>query len=214
MNYLILILIIIAAYFYGCISSARVVAKTFRSLNIYKVGTGLADTENIFVNVSRPLGVLVGLLDILKAFFFLLVIEYLVRWLNFYGIVEGADLLYNKNIMLLYGLAMLVGHCLPATNNFKGGRGIFTYSGYLLYFVPAPMIISLIVAGLITFIWKQVRFAQYVIVILPVLLTHIFYAFIPTFRSNLPPHFIVIIWAIAIIMGVLNFILSKRLGEI
>ena len=70
MNYLILILIIIAAYFYGCISSARVVAKTFRSLNIYKVGTGLADTENIFVNVSRPLGVLVGLLDILKAFFF------------------------------------------------------------------------------------------------------------------------------------------------
>ncbi|HOR30031.1 MAG TPA: glycerol-3-phosphate acyltransferase, partial [Candidatus Syntrophosphaera thermopropionivorans] len=121
MNYLILILIIIAAYFYGCISSARVVAKTFRSLNIYKVGTGLADTENIFVNVSRPLGVLVGLLDILKAFFFLLVIEYLVRWLNFYGIVEGADLLYNKNIMLLYGLAMLVGHCLPATNNFKGG---------------------------------------------------------------------------------------------
>ncbi|HOD59359.1 MAG TPA: glycerol-3-phosphate acyltransferase [Candidatus Syntrophosphaera sp.] len=214
MNYLILILIIIAAYFYGCISTARVVAKTFRSLNIYKVGTGLADTENIFVNVSRPLGVLVGLLDILKAFLFLILIEYLARWLNYYGIVEGADLLYNKSIMLLYGLAMLIGHCLPITNNFKGGRGIFTYSGYLLYFVPGPMIISLIVAGFITFIWKQVRFAQYVLVILPVLLTHIFYAFIPYFRKGLPPHFIVIIWAIAIIMGVLNFILSKRLGEI
>lgn len=214
MIYLILILIIIIAYFYGCISTARVVAKNFRSLNIYKVGTGLADTENIFVNVSRPLGVLVGLLDILKAFIFLIIIEYLMRWLNYSGVIEGAEFLYDKSVMLLYGLAMLIGHCLPITNNFKGGRGIFTYSGYLLYFAPGPIIISLIVAGLITFIWKQVRFAQYVIVILPVLLTHIFYTFMPTFRKDLPPHFIVIIWAIAIIMGVLNFILSKRLGEI
>lgn len=97
-----------------------------------------------------------------------------MRWLNYSGVIEGAEFLYDKSVMLLYGLAMLIGHCLPITNNFKGGRGIFTYSGYLLYFAPGPMIISLIVAGLITFIWKQVRFAQYVIVILPVLLTHIF----------------------------------------
>jgi glycerol-3-phosphate acyltransferase PlsY len=48
---------------FGGFSTARILAKSVRSLNIYKVGTGLADTENIFQNVSRPMGILVGLID-------------------------------------------------------------------------------------------------------------------------------------------------------
>lgn len=213
MIYLIMFLIAVAAYFYGCFSTAKMVAKTFRSLNIYKVGTGLADTENIYAHVSRLLGVLVSLLDILKALLFLLVTELLLRLLARSGAVPGSELLYSKNIMLIYGLAMLIGHCLPVTHRFRGGRGIFTYTGFLLYFAPWPMLIALLVAWLIIMIWKQIRFAQYVIVILPVLLTHVFYTFIPLFRKELPPYFVAIIWGVAIMMGALNFIVSKKLGE-
>jgi glycerol-3-phosphate acyltransferase PlsY len=214
MIYLIMLLIIVAAYFYGCFSTARLMAKSLRSLNIYKIGTGMADTENIYTHVSRAMGILVGLMDILKALLFLLLVELLMKLLDASGAVPGSELLYNKSVMLIYGLAMLVGHCLPATHKFRGGRGIFTYTGYLLYFAPGPMLISLIVAWLIVVIWRQIRFAQYVIVILPVLLSHIFYTFVPMFRQELPPFFVVIIWAIAIIMGVLNYIVSKKLGEL
>lgn len=214
MIYLIMFLIVVAAYFYGCCSTARMFAKTVRSLNIYKIGTGLADTENIYTNVSRPMGILVGALDILKALLFLLVVEFVLKLLDASGSLGGMSLLYNKSIMLLYGLAMLIGHCLPVTHKFRGGRGTFTYTGFLLYFAPGPMLVSLIVAWLIVLIWKQIRFAQYVIVILPVLLTHVFYTFIPLFRKELPPYFVVIIWGIAILMGVLNFIVSKKLGEL
>ncbi len=210
-----MVLIIVVAYFYGSFSTARVLTKTFRSLNIHKVGTGLADTENIYTHVSRPMGILVGALDILKALLFLHGVELLMKVLDAHSSLEGADLLYHKNVMLLYGLAMLVGHCLPITHKFKGGRGIFTYTGYLLYFVPQPMLITLIIAWLIVVLWKQIRFAQYVIVILPVLLTHFFYAFFPqSFPKEMPRFFVAIIWGIAIMMGGLNFMVSKNLGEL
>ena len=74
MIYLIAAGIVVLAYLYGCFSTARIVAKGFRSLDIYKVGTGLADTENIYANISRPLGVLVGALDMAKAYLFMKVI--------------------------------------------------------------------------------------------------------------------------------------------
>ncbi|MFO8145200.1 MAG: glycerol-3-phosphate acyltransferase [Candidatus Syntrophosphaera sp.] len=214
MLYLILILIIAISYLYGCCSTARILAKTFKSLNIYKVGTGLADTENIFMNVSRPMGVLVGALDMLKSLLFLLAVESVLKLLVASGSLPGMELLYDKSIMMLYGLGMLIGHCLPITHKFRGGRGIFTYSGFLLYFIPAPMLVSLIVAGLIALIYNQIRFAHYVIVLLPVLLTHVFYTFIPFFRRELPNSFIAAIWGIAIFMGVLNFFVSRKLGEL
>ncbi len=214
MIYLIMILIIALAYLYGCFSTARIVAKAFKSLNIYKVGTGLAETENIFKNVSRPMGGPVGALDMLKSLLFLLAVESVLKLLVASGSLPGMELLYDKSIMLLFGLAMLIGHCLPITHKFRGGRGVFTYSGFLLYFIPAPMLVSLIVAGLIALIYNQIRFAHYVIVLLPVLLTHVFYTFIPFFRRELPNSFIAAIWGIAIFMGVLNFFVSRKLGEL
>ncbi len=214
MNILIMLLIIVAAYFYGCFSTARMVARTFHSLNIEKVGTGMADTENIYCNVSRSMGVVVGALDMMKALLFLQVVEFLMRLLASHGSIAGADILFHKNVMLFYGTAMLVGHCLPITHKFRGGRGVFTYTGYLLYFMPLPMVITLFVAWLIVVLWKQIRFAQYVIVILPVLLSHFFFAFIPSFREDLPRFFVAIVWGIAILMGILNFAVSKKLGEL
>lgn len=214
MIYLLLILIVAVSYLWGCFSTARIVAKSFRFINIHKVGNGLADTENIYTHVSHSLGILVGALDILKALVFLLLVEGLLRLLEAQGVWPGLDLLYNRSLMLVYGLAMLIGHCLPATHQFKGGRGIFTYTGFLLYIAPLPMLVSVLAAWLIVLRWKQIRFAQYVIVILPVLLTHVFYTFIPMFRRELPRYFVALIWGIAILMGALNYLVSKKHGEL
>lgn len=189
-------------------------AKGVRSLNIFKVGTGLADTENIYSHVSKPLGILAGALDVLKALVFLMAVHVLSVLLDSTGVFSGSELLYNRNVMLLYGTAMLVGHCLPVFHKFHGGRGIFTYTGFLLYFVPIPMLIALTIAWLIVVLYKQIRFAQYVIVILPVLFTHVFYTFFPQLLPDIPRFFVAIIWAVAILMGTLNFIVSKKMGEI
>lgn len=214
MSWLIFFLILCLSYLYGCLSTARIISKSSRSLNIYKVGSGLADTENIYSNISKPLGVLVGALDAAKAYVFLLVVEMLLSLWNRSGSITGIALLYQHNIMLLYGLGMLIGHCLPFTNHFRGGRGIFTYMGYIAYFAFYPMLITAIIAWILVVKFKQIRFAQYLIVILPVIIFQIFYSLIPSYRNELPTYFVPILLGIALLMGVLNIIVSKKLGEI
>lgn len=205
--------IVIMAYFYGCFSTARIVAKGLRSLNIYKVGSGLADTENIYTNISKPLGVLVGALDMAKAYLFLIVVEMLLIFLEGTGLLPNVEVIHRLNYMLVYGLAMLLGHCLPLTHRFKGGRGIFTYTGFMLYFAPIPMIVTLVIAWALIVFYRQIRFAQYLIVILPIILAQVLYSFIPIFRKDKPPYFIGMMLGVALFMGILNFVVSKKLGE-
>ena len=214
MIYLFVILVIIVAYLYGCFSTARIVAKGFRSLNVYKIGTGLADTENIYTNISNPLGTLVGAIDVAKAYLFLLIVEVLLRFIDTSVInYPGFSVLYHENLMLVYGMSMLIGHCLPYNHHFRGGRGIFTYMGMLAYFAFLPTCISALIAWVIVVRFKQIRFAQYLIVILPVVLFIIFYTLIPNYHKDLPSYFITLLLGNAVIMGILNIIVSKRLGE-
>ena len=161
MIYLFVLLIILLSYLYGGFSTARIIAKSFRSLNIYKVGTGLADTENIYTNISKSMGIIVGALDVAKAYVYMMVIELLLRLLGSAEIFSGISILYSHNIMLLYGLGMLVGHCLPLRNHFRGGRGIFTYIGFMAYFAFVPMLITTIIAWVLVVRFRQIRFAQY-----------------------------------------------------
>jgi len=211
--YLFALLIILLSYLYGCFSTARIITKSFRSLNVYKVGSGLADTENIYTHISRPLGVLVGAVDVAKAYLYLLVVEMVLRLIDNSGLVAHVSALYQHNVMLLYGTGMLIGHCLPFTNHFRGGRGIFTYMGFVAYFAFTPTLISAILAWVLVIRFRQIRFAQYLIVILPVVLFQVFYALIPAYRRELPAYFVPIMLGIAVLMGALNIVVSKKLGE-
>lgn len=214
MIYLLALGIFVVAYLYGCFSTARIVAKSFRSLDIYKVGTGLPDTENIFSNISRPLGVLVGALDAAKAYLFLVIVKFLLDLLAGTGLIPGVEAIAEPTFLLLYGVGLLIGHCLPITHKFKGGRGIFTYTGLMLFFAPWPMIIALLVALVLVTKYKQVRFAQYMIVILPVVFEVLFYSFISNYRKAQPPYFVGMMFGVALFMGVLNFFVSKKLDEL
>ncbi|HCM16177.1 MAG: glycerol-3-phosphate acyltransferase [Candidatus Cloacimonadales bacterium] len=213
MIFMVAALLFLIAYLYGSYSTARIIAKNFRSLNIYKVGSGLADTENIYTNISKPMGVLVGAIDISKAYLFLLVVEFVLRILDMNSNFLDISVLYSRNIMLLYGIGMLIGHCLPVAHHFRGGRGIFTYMGFFAYFAFLPMIITATVASVLVIHFKQIRFAQYTIVILPVVLFQLFYYLTDLYQPNLPPYFNSILIVNAFLMGGLNFVVSKRLGE-
>lgn len=213
MIYLIAFLIIIVSYFYGSFSTARIITKSFRSLNIYKIGTGLADTENIYTHISKPMGILVGLLDASKAYLYLLVVEMILHLIEHTHLFTGVAQIYGKNLMLVYGMVMLIGHCLPWTNRFRGGRGIFTYIGMVFYFAPIPTIITMVIAWILVIRFHQIRFAQYLIVIMPVLLMIVLASLIPGFVPNLPTNFMPIMVGTAILMGILNVMVSKKLGE-
>jgi len=206
--------IFLFAYFYGCFSTARIIAKSFRSLNLEKVGTGLADTENIYTNISKPMGFLVGALDLSKAYLLLLVVELVLRLLDASSSYLDLGILYSPNLMLGYGIGMLLGHCLPFKHHFRGGRGVFTYLGFFAYFALIPTIATAILALILVVRFRQIRFAQYTIVILPVLMFQFFFYIFGWYQPDLPAYFNSILIVTAILMGVMNFMVSKRLGEL
>jgi glycerol-3-phosphate acyltransferase PlsY len=211
------ILLILLSYLYGCFSTARVLAKSVRSLNIYKVGTGFADTENIYFHISKSLGILAGALDITKSYAYLYFLHFMLVFMDKMSLPPDLSALYSSNMMMFYGAAILIGHCLPLTNKLRGGRGIFTYFGIMLYFTFTPAVFTGVLALILVTGFRQVRFAQYTIVILPMLLTLVCssFEFCSIFRSSQAavPLFTTKLLGFALLMGVLNFIVSKKLGE-
>ncbi|MFO7895713.1 MAG: glycerol-3-phosphate acyltransferase [Candidatus Cloacimonadales bacterium] len=193
-------------YLIGCFSSSRLLAKYFRSLNIYKVGTGHPDTENIFHNVSKPLGILAGLVDLGKMYL-LLQSARLILSLPYFGFGQPTIM----NLLLLTGFFIILGHCFPLTHKFRGGRGMFSYIGFVLFFAPLPMLIVAICALFIIIKFAQNRFAKFMLVLLPPLLN-----FIPFFNTTFQhsPGFIGKMWLAAAIIGILNILVSKKLGEL
>ncbi len=196
---LVFALILIISYFVGSFSGARFVAKTFRHLKICKVGTGRPDTENIFLNVSKSLGVLVGAIDFLKVYIFLVLLEHLLPKFQITDKYSTASYLFFISVMIL------VGHIFPVLHKFFGGRGIFTYIAIMTYFAYYPMLITAVFVILIMMFFKQFRFSQYMIVILPPLINFFFKG-----DKSLDVRLLLL----AFLMGIFNFISSKQRGEL
>lgn len=196
------ITLLIISYFLGCFSTAKLITKSYKSMNIYKVGTGHPDTQNIFRNIDKSLGIFVGIVDFGKMFFYLVLLNFL---LNHLPMVKAIGEIGTVDHLLVFGFAAVIGHCLPLTHRFKGGRGIFTYIGFVTFFMPWPMIIIAAIALIIVIFFKQIRFAQYMIVLLPPLINFFF---------ERDPVFLGKMFIVAILMGIINFIVSKKLREI
>ena len=194
--------LLIISYFIGCFSTAKIFAKYFRNINIYKVGTGHSDTQNIFHNVDKLLGIFVGLADMGKMFFYLKLLEYI---LNINVLISTVGNIGTEHHLLILGFVTIIGHCLPVTHRFKGGRGIFTYIGFVFFFAPEAILIITILATLIVIFFKQIRFAQFMIVMLPPFVN---FFFVPE-KDLLAKMFIA-----ALFMGIINIVVSKKLGEI
>lgn len=195
--------ILIIAYFCGLLSTARIFARTFRYLKITKVGSGHADTMNIYSNVSKNLGVMVGLVDIAKMYLFLYLVKYI-----FTNLVNHPEYV-TDNHLFVYGFFLILGHCFPFYNRFKGGRGIFTFAGYLGFFAPTTMLIVGVVAAVIALVFGQYRTAKYVVVGLPVVVS----LFSSTIMQTTPGLTTKIFIASAL-MVMVNFIVSRKRKEL
>jgi glycerol-3-phosphate acyltransferase PlsY len=194
---IIAIVICLLSYFLGCFSTARVLAKSAKNLRISKVGTGLADTENIYTNVSKTLGVQCAVIDFGKMVAYLLILRY---FFDFFGY----QTLASDIMIFAFGLSTIIGHCLPVTHSFKGGRGIFSYIGLLSVFIPFTMLFIVFGATLIFIFFKQSRFVQYSIVLLPPIVSYFL----------VEKDLLTLMVVSTILMGLINIILSKRLGEL
>jgi glycerol-3-phosphate acyltransferase PlsY len=108
---------ILIGYLFGCIQAAYLIGKLAGKLDIREHGSGNAGASNITSTLGIKYGVIVGLVDILKGFFAVMV----VKWIY----PDNPDLSY------LAGLMAIIGHIFPFFMKFRGGKGVAALVGMM-----------------------------------------------------------------------------------
>jgi glycerol-3-phosphate acyltransferase PlsY len=66
------------------------------------------------------------------------------------------------------GLAAVIGHCYPVFHKFKGGKGVATGGGVLLFTVPIAAVIEISIWALVVWATKTASIASMVIVVITI----------------------------------------------
>jgi acyl phosphate:glycerol-3-phosphate acyltransferase len=135
--------LVAAAYLLGAIPSAYLIART-RGVDIRKVGSGNVGATNVFRSVSKGLGIVTFVADVLKGFVPAFVFPRLAA-----ALVHGTAADVGQLPAVLFAAAAVAGHNWPVYLRFKGGKGVATSAGALLGMAPAA-------AGLGVLVWAAV----------------------------------------------------------
>ena len=129
---------VICSFFVGAIPFGLILTKISGYGDIRKIGSGNIGATNVLRTGNKFLAILTLFLDVSKSFIML----YLVKF-NYEFILE-------KNLLILLyiiiALLSLLGHMFSPFISFKGGNGIATAAGILLF-------INWIIALFTLFIW-------------------------------------------------------------
>ena len=121
-------------YILGCISPAALICK-IKKQDMRTEGTGNLGATNTMFAFGRWLGILVMILDILKAFVAVRLAQLFFPLLSFVGALSGT--------------AAVFGHVFPFYLRFKGGKGYAAIAGVTLGLSPILFLILLAVGMLI-----------------------------------------------------------------
>ncbi|WP_157950194.1 glycerol-3-phosphate acyltransferase [Vallitalea okinawensis] len=111
-------------YLFGCFQSSYFIGKFIKKIDIRDLGNGNAGASNTTVAFGAKYGLIVAVLDILKA-----VVSIAIMRLIFKNSVPEIEL---YNILFLNGLFVIIGHNFPFFMSFKGGKGTASLLGMLL----------------------------------------------------------------------------------
>jgi acyl phosphate:glycerol-3-phosphate acyltransferase len=119
---------LVAGYLLGSVDFAVWVARS-RGVDIYAVGSGNPGTSNVARTLGKGAAAVVLVGDLMKGLI-AAAIGFMVSPEPTEGLVTGFGLAG------LAGVAAVLGHCFPVLHKFKGGKGVATGFGVLLYLQP------------------------------------------------------------------------------
>jgi glycerol-3-phosphate acyltransferase PlsY len=133
------------AYFLGSIPTAVWYAKIFHKIDIREHGSGNPGATNSLRVLGKTAGITVLIFDIVKG--------YLVMYLASYYLDQNWQL-------FAIGITAVVGHIFPIFSQFRGGKGVATAFGVILFLNPFGALISAIVFFIVVFISRYVSLSS------------------------------------------------------
>lgn len=143
-------LALVGAYVVGSVDFAVVVARS-RGVDIHSVGSGNPGTSNVLRTLGRGPAVMVLAGDMLKG-----VIAATFGW-----IAAGGDPA-NQPVAYAAGLAAVLGHTYPVFHRFRGGKGVATAGGVMLFTVPWAALILAAQWAIVAKVFKVASIASLV----------------------------------------------------
>jgi glycerol-3-phosphate acyltransferase PlsY len=122
------ILFYLLSYLLGSIPFGFIFSKIFAKKNVLKVGWRKTSGSNVFKHVSKPLGILSGVLDVSKGSLAVYLAKYF--GLSFFS-------------QILCGVLAIFGHNWSIYLKFAGGRGVGTFLGALIFLDPKIFLYSI-----------------------------------------------------------------------
>lgn len=125
-------LALLASYLIGSVDFAVIVARA-KGIDIHGVGSGNPGASNVLRSIGKGPAAMVLVGDLLKG-----VIAAALGWLAGAGSLDPV----SEPIAMAAGFLAVVGHCFPIFHRFRGGRGVATSGGVLLFVVPIAGLIA------------------------------------------------------------------------
>jgi glycerol-3-phosphate acyltransferase PlsY len=131
--------IVIFSYVLGSLPTSYLLGRFKTKRDIRVMGDENAGAANAYRELGARVGIIVGVVDAIKGSAVILIAQ-----------ATGM----SQVIVLLSGLAAVVGHNWPIFLGFRGGRGVSTTLGILFVLVTIPMLI-LTIPTLLILIWRR-----------------------------------------------------------
>ena len=141
----------VAAYLIGSLDFAVVVARA-RGLDIYEEGSGNPGTSNVLRTVGKGAAALTLLGDVLK------------------GVIAAAMgyVVAGEAGAAAAGFFAVVGHCFPILHRFKGGKGVATGAGLLLWMIPRSALVLIVIWVLLVAVTRVASIGSLTVMVLAV----------------------------------------------
>ncbi len=134
MNYIISAFI---GYLIGNIQAGYLIGKLLYKKDIRDFGNGNSGASNGVVVFGRKIGILIGIIDILKAVIAVFIVK---------------ALFHSSNYLYITGLMVILGHNFPFYMNFQGGKGTASLFGFMIAIDYRLGMIAFLVTFIVAFI--------------------------------------------------------------
>jgi len=117
---------VILAFLIGSIPTGYLLNKYFGHGDIRKVGSGNIGATNVLRHSGKLLGLLTLLIDVSKGFL-------AVVWLDRISVKGSSFVVDGEVAIFVIGSSVVLGHIFSPWLKFKGGKGVATMLGVILY---------------------------------------------------------------------------------
>jgi glycerol-3-phosphate acyltransferase PlsY len=144
-------------YFIGCLQFAYIYGKVVKKVDIRTIGNKNAGATNAAQSLGIKVGVVIAILDILKAIAAAALVRYLFP-----------QLMSTDGMLPLYvsGAAVVLGHNYPFFMNFKGGKGTASTVGMLFSINMVLGFLSILIILVLTIITDYIIYGTLGLLIL------------------------------------------------